>query len=88
METIELKQILQERLPNCGIFLEGDGRHFSLIAVGDVFDGLSKLKSQQMIYSVLKEEFAQGKLHALEIQTFTKSAWSEKISQQNSTQDL
>lgn len=77
MEISDLKQTLEQRLPNCEFFLQGDGRHFSLIAISDDFIGLSKLKSQKYIYSALKEEFASGEVHALEIQTYTKEGWAK-----------
>lgn len=77
MEISDLQQILEQRLPNCEFFLKGDGRHFSLTAISDDFIGLSKLKSQQYIYSALKEEFASGKVHALEIKTYTKAVWAK-----------
>lgn len=78
MELNELKLLLEQRLPKCEFLVDGDGRHFALTAISDDFIGLSKLKSQQYIYAALKEEFAEGKLHALEIQTFSKEAWEKQ----------
>ncbi|HLS98703.1 MAG: BolA/IbaG family iron-sulfur metabolism protein [Porticoccaceae bacterium] len=68
METTEIEAILQAALPDCEIRVQGDGRHFDLLIVGEVFAGLRTIKRQQMIYGILNEHIASGRLHAVNME--------------------
>ncbi len=46
-----------------------------MVAVGEVFAGLSPVKRQQLIYGALSEEIASGALHAVSIKTYTPAQW-------------
>jgi acid stress-induced BolA-like protein IbaG/YrbA len=43
--------------------------------VGDCFDGISRVKQQQMIYAPLMAAIADGSIHAVSIKTFTPTQW-------------
>jgi acid stress-induced BolA-like protein IbaG/YrbA len=75
MESSEIKTILQAALPGCDIQVQGDGRHFDLVIVGDVFAGARTLKRQQMVYGILNEHIASGALHAVNMKTLTPAEW-------------
>ncbi len=75
MESSEIKAILQAAWPDCTIEVSGDGRHFDLLIVGEIFAGARKIKRQQMVYAVLNELIAQGTLHAVNMKTFTPEEW-------------
>lgn len=51
--------------------------HFKVVIVSDVFEGLSRVKRQQLVYKVLSEEIA-GPIHALAQHTYTPKQWAEK----------
>lgn len=51
--------------------------HFKLIMVSECFQGLSKVKRHQMIYTLLKSEFDTG-LHALSLHLFTSDEWQDQ----------
>ncbi len=53
----------------------GDGSHFQVIAVGDMFDGMSRVKQQQAIYAPLMEYIADNRIHALSIKAYTPAQW-------------
>ena len=53
----------------------GDGYHYHLTIVSDVFLGQSKVFRQQWVYTQLKEEITSGQLHALSMKTWTKNEW-------------
>ena len=55
--------------------VEGDGYHYHLTVVADVFEGKSKVQRQQWVYALLKEHITQGSLHALTMKTLTKLEW-------------
>ncbi|MBU1555255.1 MAG: BolA/IbaG family iron-sulfur metabolism protein, partial [Gammaproteobacteria bacterium] len=52
-----------------------EGSHYAVLAVGDCFDGVSRVKQQQMIYAPLMAAIADGSIHAVSIKTFTPQQW-------------
>ena len=44
--------------------------HFRIVVVSAAFDGKPRIQRQQMVYALLREEFARG-LHALAMTTLT-----------------
>lgn len=58
--------------------VEGDGYHYQLLVVSDVFIGKSMLKRQQWVYGKLKDYITTGSLHALSMKTWTKEEWEKQ----------
>jgi acid stress-induced BolA-like protein IbaG/YrbA len=56
----------------------GDGYHYKLILVSDVFVGLSKVARQQWVYAQLSNDIVNGSLHALSMDTWTKQEWEKQ----------
>lgn len=80
MDCKEIEQILQTALALDEVHVSSDGSHYKVVAVGECFDGMSRVKQQQAIYAPLTEQIASGALHALTIKTFTPTQWKrEKI---------
>ncbi|SFU40161.1 BolA family iron metabolism protein IbaG [Xenorhabdus koppenhoeferi] len=75
MDTNEIKKVLMERLVLDDVIVSGDGSHFQVIAVGAIFDGLSRVKQQQTIYAPLMEYIADNRIHALSIKAYTPVQW-------------
>lgn len=75
MQPSEVKSRLESRIDGCEFHIQGEGCNFQVIAVGDVFDGMSPVKRQQLIYGALSDEIASGALHAISIKTFTPAQW-------------
>ncbi|KLN46973.1 cell division protein BolA [Providencia rettgeri] len=75
METNEIKQVLMEKLSLDEAIVTGDGSHFQVIAVGDMFDGMSRVKQQQAVYAPLMEYIADNRIHALSIKAYTPAQW-------------
>ena len=73
MQPEQVKEILQSHLPDCDIEVAGDGRHFELNIVGDVFEGLNAVKRQQLVYAGLNEQIADGTVHAVNMVTKTRA---------------
>ena len=71
MELDEIRKLLQDSLPDCQVSISGDSHSVSLKLVGELFEGMSKVKRQQRVYAVLKDLIANGDLHAVNMQTFT-----------------
>ena len=75
MQPSEVRALLESRLEGCEFFIQGEGCNFQVTAVGDVFDGLTPVKRQQLVYGALSDEIASGALHAISIKTFTPTQW-------------
>ena len=73
MQPEQVKEILQAHLPECDIEVAGDGRHFELNIIGDVFNGLNAVKRQQLVYAGLNEQIADGTVHAVNMTTKTRA---------------
>lgn len=78
MTNEDVKQLLESALSECDVQVQGDGSHFDIIVVGDVFEGLRPLKKQQLVYGVLNEKIADGSIHAVNMKTFTRAQWAEQ----------
>ena len=79
MQPDELTQLLRGRLPGCEIEVNGDGRHFAIRVVSEIFAGLSPVKKQQLVYAALSEEFASGSIHAVDqLVTLTPAEWQRR----------
>ena len=67
--------MLQSHLPDCDIDVVGDGSHFDITVVGDVFEGLNAVKKQQLVYAGLNQSIADGSVHAVNMKLFTRAEW-------------
>lgn len=75
MEKSEIQSVLMESLPLQEIHVNGDGSHFEVIAVGELFGDMSRVKKQQTIYAPLMEYISDNRIHALSIKTYTPAEW-------------
>ena len=58
--------------------LTDDGSHFQVIAVGELFADLNRVKKQQAIYAPLSEFINDNRIHALSIKTYTPTEWQRE----------
>jgi acid stress-induced BolA-like protein IbaG/YrbA len=75
MENNEIQSVLMNALSLQDVHVSGDGSHFQVIAVGEMFDGMSRVKKQQAVYAPLMEYIADNRIHALSIKAFTPQEW-------------
>lgn len=73
-----VKQCLLEAKDIEYVSVEGDGYHYHVVVVSDVFLGKSLVARQQWVYGKLKEYIASGALHALTMKTLTKEEWEKQ----------
>jgi acid stress-induced BolA-like protein IbaG/YrbA len=78
MEPIQVETILKENLSLEQVHVKANGSHFEVIVVGDCFDGLSRVKKQQLVYAPLKPAIADGTIHAVSIRAFTPVEWEKE----------
>lgn len=58
--------------------VEGDGYHYQITVVSQIFKELSRVKRQQMIYKLLKDWISEGSLHAVTMKTYTPQEWEKQ----------
>ncbi|KOY62885.1 MULTISPECIES: BolA family iron metabolism protein IbaG [Photorhabdus] len=75
MDTNEIKQVLMDKLALDEVIVSGDGSHFQVIVVGEMFAGMSRVKQQQAVYAPLMEYIADNRIHALSIKAYTPDDW-------------
>lgn len=78
MEINEIKTLLEAALDVDLVKVSGEGSHYNVIVVGDMFDGMSRIKKQQAVYNPLSEQIASGAIHALSIKAFTPEQWKRE----------
>ena len=78
MENQEIAALLKQELSLSEVHVTGDGSHFQVIAVSDQFEGMSRVKKQQLIYAPLNAQIADGSIHALSIKTFSEQQWQRE----------
>ncbi|TNF35540.1 MAG: BolA/IbaG family iron-sulfur metabolism protein [Gammaproteobacteria bacterium] len=71
MDTGSLAVLLREGLPGCTVTVETDGYHYTVIAVGELFEGLRPVQRQQKVYAAIKHLIADGTVHAVNIKAMT-----------------
>jgi len=69
METSEIQAVLMSALPLQEVHVTGDGSHFQVVAVGEMFAALSRVKKQQAVYAPLMAYIADNRMHAVSIKT-------------------
>jgi len=77
MNPEDVRQRIAAGLPDCEITVTGDGSHFEVVAVGEVFAGLTPVKKQQMVYGTVNDLITSGELHALTIKAYTPAEWEQ-----------
>jgi acid stress-induced BolA-like protein IbaG/YrbA len=75
MDIAALKQLLLDHLDGCEFHVQGEGSHYDIVAIGDVFEGLRPVRKQQLVYAALSECIADGSVHAVNIRTYTPAEW-------------
>lgn len=65
MNPQDIERLIEARIPGTTAQVEGDGSHFYAELVSPAFEGLSRLKRQQLVLTQLQAEIASGELHAL-----------------------
>lgn len=74
----QLEQRIREADSVEYVQVKGDGYHYQLTIVSDVFVGKSKVARQQWVYAQLKDYITTGSLHALSMKTWTKTEWEKQ----------
>ncbi len=75
MDCKQIEERLAQALQLAEVYVKTDGSHYQVVAVGDCFEGLSRVKQQQLVYAPLMDDIASGAIYALQIKAFTPVQW-------------
>ncbi len=78
MNTELIKEKLEQALNLDECIVRGENGTFQVIAVGEMFTDLNRVKKQQVIYGPLTEEIASNAIHALTIKALTPDEWQKQ----------
>lgn len=78
MQSAAVKQLLEEKISNTQVEVEGEGCNFQLNIISDELAALGAVKRQQQIYAVLNPWIADGSIHAVTMKFYTRTAWAER----------
>lgn len=78
MQAQEVKSLLEAKLADTQVEVEGEGCNFQLYLISDELQALSPVKRQQQVYSYLQPQIADGSIHAVTMKFFTRAAWAER----------
>ena len=78
MDAASVQSLLDAHLTDCDITVEGEGSHYEILVIGEVFEGLRPVAKQQLVYAALNEQIADGSIHAVNIRTYTPQEWQIK----------
>jgi acid stress-induced BolA-like protein IbaG/YrbA len=74
----QVKKTIQQEISDAEVFvkdLTGDGDHLEAIVISPEFEGKTKVKQHQLVYSALQTELKSEAIHALALKTYTPSTW-------------
>ena len=66
----QVREYIAAGLPCTHVDVEGDGRHFFATIVSAEFEGLSRVRRHQRVYTALGERMRE-EIHALSMKTLT-----------------
>ncbi|AVO56226.1 BolA family protein [Ectopseudomonas mendocina] len=78
MQAAEVKSLLEEKLPNTQVEVEGEGCNFQLNLISDELAALSPVKRSQMALAPLSHLIADGTIHAVTPKFFSRADWAAR----------
>jgi acid stress-induced BolA-like protein IbaG/YrbA len=75
MEAKQVEDMLKQALELDFVKVKAEGSHFEVIAVGNCFEGVPRVRQQQMVYAPLMDKISDGTLHAVSIKAYTPENW-------------
>lgn len=70
VDAADIKEWIEQGLPDCTAEVEGDGQHFNAVVVSPAFTGKTMVEQHQLVYASLGGRMA-GEIHALSMRTLT-----------------
>ncbi len=71
MDVHAIEALLKAGFTDCELELNAEGNKLGLIIVSSDFEGLNRVKRQQLVYSKLNDKIQSGEIHAVSMRTLT-----------------
>ena len=71
MDLQSIESDLRVALGDCTIEMDSEGNKLAVEIVSGVFEGLSRVKRQQLVYKALNERIESGEIHAVSMRTYS-----------------
>ncbi|SES90556.1 BolA family protein [Thorsellia anophelis] len=79
MDNAQITEILKNALELDEVYVNGDGSHFNVIAVGKIFEEITlRVKQQQYLYGPLMPFIADNSIHAVNFKIYTPDVWQRE----------
>jgi len=78
MDEAEIRGLLAAGLPDCEIELMAEGNKVGLRLTGNLFEGMNRVKRQQLVYGLLSEKITSGEIHAVSMTCKTPAELAEQ----------
>jgi len=78
MRTEEVKRIIESGINGSEAMVTADGSKYTATVIADVFDGMSMVAEQKMVYALLNDSIQSGAIHALTIKAYTRAEWEKQ----------
>ncbi|AKC60227.1 BolA family protein [Blochmannia endosymbiont of Camponotus (Colobopsis) obliquus] len=78
MNNYEIEDILMQSLSLDEVYVNNDGKHYDIIAIGKIFLNMNQVNKQKLIYSSLMECISDNFIHSISIRTYTPEEWKYK----------
>ncbi|GAA6172397.1 BolA family iron metabolism protein IbaG [Colwellia sp. KU-HH00111] len=75
MEVQDIEKLINDALTLDELHVKFDGSQCSVVAVADMFEDLSRVKRQQVVFAALADAIKDGSIHAVTVKTFSKAQW-------------
>lgn len=76
MDSAQVQNILNKALALEEIHVKGDNNHYDVIAVDACFQGMSRLKKEQMVLVPLTNYITKNEIHAVTVKAYTPEEWA------------
>jgi acid stress-induced BolA-like protein IbaG/YrbA len=74
----QVETMIKERLPDAQVIIrdiKGGGNHLEALVVSAEFEGKTRVKQHQLVYSAIQEALDSEAIHALVLKTYTPQTW-------------
>lgn len=79
MDLESIRQKLEAEFGGDQIELHAEGNKLKLSLVSDRFEGLNRVKRQQLVYALLNDRISSGEIHAVTMTTLTLQERAERL---------
>ena len=71
MDAQQIENLIQAGIPDAEVAVSGGEGKFEATVISSAFEGLMPIKRHQLVYATVREQIADGSLHALSIRPLT-----------------